>query len=82
MTDFLLVFAWFIIPLTGSYNLGFFMGSRDGFDKAEVFIREETVIFCNQNPKECKEEFEFYQKRDEINKMEVEFEKKLNGGSE
>jgi len=49
--------------------LSFFLGIGAGVNNTTPEVREETVIFCNQKPAECKKEFEYYQLKKEVETM-------------
>jgi hypothetical protein len=49
--------------------LSFCLVIRYGVSNTTPVVREETVIFCNQKPQECKKEFEYYQLKKEVETM-------------
>lgn len=47
----------------------FVLGIGAGVNSTTPTVREETIIFCNQKPAECKKEFEYYQLKKEVETM-------------
>lgn len=55
-----------LIALLLSIVITFVCSYGFGFTDAKASTREATIIFCNQNPQECKKEFEYYRLKAEV----------------
>lgn len=67
MSDFFIVLYIASVVCAGFFNSGKFFG----FKEAGVQIRTDVVIYCNERPAECKKEYNFIKKKQEISNFQL-----------
>lgn len=69
MNEFASVFLTFIVMISGASALSIFNYER-GKTYGESVMRDQVVIYCNEKPKLCKEEYENLKTQMKVNSYE------------